>query len=242
MAEIVTQTVEYDHNGTVLEGYLAYDNSMTAPRPGVLVIHQWMGLSEYEQERARMLAELGYVAFAVDVYGKGVRPANREEAAAQAGKYRGDRALMRARLQAGLDHMRTLEMVDNSRIAAIGYCFGGGAALELARDGADIAGVVSFHGNLDTPNAEDANNITGKVLVCHGAIDPHVPMQQVEAFLAEMEAARVDYQLVMYGGAVHSFTDFDAGSDVSAGAAYDEDADRRSWGYMLQFFGGVFGE
>jgi len=159
------------------------------------------------------------VAFGADIYGKGVRPATTEEAAKQAGIYRADRALMRARARAALDRLKAEEHVDPARVAAIGYCFGGGTVLELARSGAEVAGVVSFHGNLDTPNAADAKQIRGKVLVCHGADDPYVPAEQIAAFQKEMREAGVDWQMVSYGGAVHSFTNPDAGSDPSRGVA-----------------------
>lgn len=239
-AEMQTKMVTYEQGGTVLEGYVAYDDAFSGPRPGVLIIHQWMGLTDYEMMRARMLAELGYVAFCADIYGQGVRPQTMEEAAAQAGKYRADRALMRARAQAGLDALKAQPQVDPLHTAAIGYCFGGGVALELARSGADLQAVVSFHGNLDTPNPADAANIRCKVLACHGAADPHVTLDQVVAFANEMNAAGVDWELNMYGNAVHSFTQKDAGDDPSLGAAYNEAADRRSWAAMQQLFAEVF--
>jgi dienelactone hydrolase len=239
-AKIVTRTVEYRHDGTTLEGFLAYDDATDAVRPGVLVVHQWMGLSDNERMRAKMLAEMGYVAFAADVYGKGVRPANREEAAAEAGKYSGDRVLWRARVAAGLATLKGLELVDPTRVAAIGYCFGGGGVLELARSGADVAGVVSFHGSLDTPDPADARNIHCALLVCHGSVDPYVKAEAVAGFLDEMEAAHVDYQFIRYAGAVHAFTQKGAGDDPSQGAAYDANADRRSWQHMKDFFAEIF--
>jgi dienelactone hydrolase len=239
-AEIVTETVLYEHDGVVLEGYLAYDDAVTGRRPGVLVVHQWMGLTENERMRARMLASMGYVALACDVYGQGVRPQNRGEAQAEAGKYYGDRALFRGRLQAGLAELAAHELVDPARCAAIGYCFGGGGVLELARDGADVAGVVSFHGSLDTPLPAQEGEVRAKVLVCHGAVDPYVPMAQVEGFVQEMEAAGVDYQLVMYADAVHAFTQKEAGDDPSTGAAYQAAADRRSWEHLRVFFAELF--
>src|SRR5438552_11685480 len=152
--------------------------------------------------RARMLAEMGYVAFACDIYGKGVRPASMQEAGAQAGKYKGDRALLRQRVRAGFDTLLKQEGVDAKHVAAVGYCFGGTTVLELARSGADVNGVVSFHGGLDSPTPEDAQHIKGRVLALTGGDDPNVPPAQVAAFEDEMRKARVDWQRVSYGGAV----------------------------------------
>ncbi len=239
-AAIRTEAVEYRHGETVLEGYLAYDDALAGKRPGVLVVHEWMGLNPYAKRRAEQLAGLGYVAFACDIYGKGVRPADAKEAAALAGKYRGDRALLRARAVAGLDVLAKDARVDPGRIAAIGYCFGGTTALELARSGAGLAGVVSFHGGLDTPTPEDARKIKGKVLALHGADDPFAPAAQVAAFEEEMRKGGVDWQLVLYGGAVHGFSNPDSGSDNSKGMAYNEKADRRSWEAMKAFFAEIF--
>ena len=239
-AEVRTQTVEYKHGNTILEGYLAYDDEVKTQRPGVLVVHEWTGIGPYVKERAEQLASLGYVAFAVDMYGKGVRPKNEQEAAAQAKIYRSDRKLMRDRVIAGLRVLQQNQLTDSQRIAAIGYCFGGGTVLELARSGADVAGVVSFHGNLDTPNLSDAKNIKGKVLVLHGAEDPLVPATQVNTFENEMRTAKVDWQIVKYGGAVHSFTNPEAGSNPSKGVAYNQAADKRSFATMQQFFTEIF--
>jgi dienelactone hydrolase len=239
-AKVVGQTLEYSDGGTVLEGYLAYDDGQTGPRPGVLVAHDWTGLGDYAKHRADMLAELGYVAFAADIYGKGVRPSTPEACGAEAGKYRADRPLLRSRITAALDALRGHPDVDGSRIAAIGYCFGGGAVLELARSGAELAAVVSFHGSLDTPTPGDAAQIRCKVLVLHGAADPHVGPEAVAAFIKEMTDAGVDWQFKMYGGAMHAFTD-PAVNRPESGAAYNEAADRRSWQDMRGFFAEVFG-
>jgi dienelactone hydrolase len=240
-AMIKTETIEYRQGDTVLEGYLAYpEGGDTARRPAVMVIHDWTGVGPYARMRVEKLAEMGYVAFAADIYGKGIRPTTPEECGKQAGIYRADRGLMRARANAGLDVLRGMQRVDPSKIAVIGYCFGGGTALELARSGAPVAGTVSFHGNLDTPNPEDARRIKGKVLVCHGADDPYVPAEQVAAFMKEMRDAKVDWQFIAYGGAVHSFTRPDSGDDPSRGAAYNADADRRSWSAMSAFFNEIF--
>jgi len=239
-AEVMTKEVLYNDDGVELEGFLAWDNSFSGQRPGVLVVHEWTGLNDYTKSRCRQLAGMGFVAFAVDMYGKGIRPQNREEAAQQATIYRSDRPLMRRRVRAGLEVLLNNELCDTKRVAAIGYCFGGGTVLELARSGADISGVVSFHGNLDTPDPSVAKNIKCKILVCHGADDPHVPFEQVEAFFKEMRAAGVDFQFIAYSGAVHSFTNPSAGDDPSRGAAYNAVADRRSWAHMKLFFAELF--
>ncbi|MGA2192924.1 MAG: dienelactone hydrolase family protein [Nitrospirota bacterium] len=240
MAEVHTQAVEYRQGDTVLEGFLAYDDSFTGKRPGMLVVHDWTGVGPYVKGRCEQLARLGYVAFAADIYGKGIRPKAKEDAAKEAGIYLNDRALMRARVKAGLEELKKQDLVDPGRIAAIGYCFGGAAVLELARSGANIAGVVVFHGTLSNPNPADARNIKAKVLVLHGADDPFADRKQVNAFIDEMRKTDVDWQLVLYGGAVHGFTLPDAGNDPKKGVAYDERADRRSWQAMKDFLGEIF--
>jgi dienelactone hydrolase len=239
-AEVKSKVVEYRDGDVVLEGVLAWDDAVSGPRPGVLIVHQWMGVSANERMRAEQLAALGYVAFAADVYGKGVRPANPQEAGTLAGTYKGDRALLRSRVAAGLAELKRQPLVDGRRTAAIGYCFGGTAVLELARSGADVAGVVSFHGGLDSPAPADGKNVRAKVLVLHGADDPWVPAADIAAFQQELRAGGVDWQMVYYSGAVHSFTQKEAGSDNSRGAAYNERADRRSWQAMRDFFAEIF--
>jgi dienelactone hydrolase len=239
-AKIVTQTIEYQQGDASLEGYLAYDDAIAGQRPGVLVVHQWLGLTDYEKHRAEQLASLGYVSFCADIYGKGIRPKDTSEAGAQAGKYKGDRALLRARVNAGLEVLKKNSLVDTKRVAAIGYCFGGTTVLELARSGADIAGVVSFHGGLDSPTPADGRNIKCKVLVCHGADDPFEKPEDLTAFEKELREAKVDWRLIKYGGAVHSFTQPMAGNDNSKGAAYNERADKRSWADMKSFFAEIF--
>ena len=238
-AAIQTRTIEYKQGDTTLEGVLVYDDAVKTKRPGVLIVHQWKGVSAYEQKRAEMIAHLGYVAFCADIYGKGIRPQSPGEAGAQAGKYKSDRALLRARVNAGLAVLRKNEFVDASRIAAIGYCFGGTTVIELARSGADIAGVVSFHGGLDSPTPADGKNIKCKVLAFHGADDPFVPAKDLAAFENELRDGGADWQLVQYGGAVHSFTDWKADGSMK-GAQYNEKADKRSWEAMKQFFGEIF--
>src|SRR5688572_26639564 len=239
-AAIKTETVEYKEGDTTLEGVLLYDDSIVNKRPGILIAHQWKGLTDYEKKRGEMLAKLGYVAFAADIYGKGTRPKDVQEAGQFAGKYKNDRDLLRKRVKAGFEQLKKSRLVDPQKTAAIGYCFGGTTVLELARAGEDVKGVVSFHGALGTPTPDDAKNIKGKVLALHGADDPFVPPAEEQAFEEEMRKAKVDWQLVAYGNAVHSFTDWNAGSDNSKGAAYNEKADKRSWEDMKDFFNELF--
>jgi dienelactone hydrolase len=241
-AELVERVVTYEQGGVTLEGFHVYDDALEGARPAVLVIHQWKGLGEYEKERSRSLASLGYNVLAADVYGKGVRPVETAEASKEAGKYKTDRTLFRARLTAAAEVLRGDERTDPEKMAAIGYCFGGTGVLELARAGEKLAGVVSFHGGLDAVDGmvAEKDKVTAKVLVLHGAIDPFVPDDQVADFKSEMEAAEVDWQLIAYGGAVHSFTHRAAGDDRSKGSAYDADADRRSWQAMNAFFEEIF--
>ena len=239
-AAVKTKVVEYKQGDTVLEGYLAWDDAKKAKRPGVLIVHEWTGINDHMKQRAEMLAKLGYVAFAADIYGKGIRPTAQPDAAKTAGIYKNDRTLMRARVKAGLEELKKQRFVDPQRLAAIGYCFGGTTVLELARDGADVKGVVSFHGGLSTPTPQDAGNIKGKVLALHGADDPFVKADEVAAFQDEMRKGGVDWQFVSYGNAVHSFTNKAAGTDNSKGAAYNEKADKRSWDAMKTFFAEIF--
>ncbi len=242
MATMHTESVEYRQGDTVLQGWLSYDDAVPGKRPAVLIVPDWMGVSDYQKARAERVAALGYVTLLADVYGKGVRPKNSQEAGAEAQKYYKDRALLRARVRAGLDFLAAQPQADPARLAAIGYCFGGAGALELARSGAPLAAVVTFHGSLNTPTPADAKNIKAKILVLHGADDPFVKQDEVKAFMDEMRAAGVDWQVVQYSGAVHAFTDQRAGSDNSKGAAYNETADRRSWRAMQDFFAETLGK
>jgi dienelactone hydrolase len=240
-AAIETKTVEYRQGDTRLVGYLAYPKDAKGSSPGVLVVHEWMGLNDYAKRRAEQLAELGYVAFAADIYGDGKVTTDTKEAGKLAGSFKKDRPLLRERAAAGLATLKAQPGVAQGKIAAIGYCFGGTTVLELARSGAEVAGVVSFHGGLDTPAPQDAENIRAKVLALHGADDPYVPAEQVAAFEAEMRQGGADWQLVAYGGAVHGFTNPANGADNSKGAAYNATADARSWAAMQQFFAELFG-
>lgn len=240
-AALVEKAVTYQQGGTTLEGYHVFDDAVTGKRPAILVVHQWTGLSDYEKRRSRSLAHLGYNVFAADVYGQGIRP-QPPDAGKEAGKYKGDRALYRARLAAALDWLKADGRTEVTKVAAMGYCFGGTGVLELARSGADVAGVVSFHGGLDAAPgfAAEAGKVKAKVLVLHGADDPFAPAEQVAAFEKEFTAAKADWQLVLYGGAVHAFTQKEAGNDNSKGAAYNESTDRRSWAAALAFFSELF--
>jgi dienelactone hydrolase len=233
-----TEDIEYTHDGTRMVGYLAVDEDRSGTRPAVLVAHDAMGLSDHPKETARRLAELGYVALAIDYHGGGA-PIPPEEVGPRLGTLMGDPAKTRAVGQAGLDALLATEYADPSRVAAIGYCFGGTLSLELARGGADLVAVVGFHSGLATAQPEDAANIKGKVLVCIGADDPIIPPEQRLAFEEEMRAAGVDWQLHLYGGAVHSFTSPLADGSNPA-IRYDKHADERSWASMLALFGEVF--
>jgi dienelactone hydrolase len=241
-AELKSKEIEYKDGDTTLLGYLVWDDAAgQAKRPGVVVVHEWMGHNDYVRRRANMLAKLGYVAFALDMYGKGVLAKDPQEAGQMAGRFKNDRKLMRERARAGLDVLKKQPTVDPSRIAAMGYCFGGQVALELGRSGADLKGIVSFHGALDTPTPEDAKNIKAKVLACHGASDPFVPLEHVRDFIQEMENGKVDYRVIAYGpGVVHGFTNPDNRNSPMQGLAYDANADRRSWQAMQDFFQEIF--
>jgi dienelactone hydrolase len=241
-AEVQVKKVEYKDGDTSLVGYFYVDDELAGKRPGVLVVHEWWGLNEYARKRARMLAELGYVAFALDMYGEGKTTTERATAQQWANQHYQDLPGMRKRAQAGLDVLRGHADVDKARIAAIGYCFGGTTALQLAYSGADLAGVVSFHGNTLPASAEDAGRIKAKILVCHGADDPFVPMERVVSFTDALKGKGVDHHVVIYSGAVHTFTNPAAGNDNAAGSAYNAKADQRSWAHMRVFFGEVLEE
>ncbi|TLX58172.1 dienelactone hydrolase family protein [Stutzerimonas nosocomialis] len=208
-AGVVMKPVEYEIDGEPFEGLLVYDDKVITPRPGLMMVPSWLGINENTAKKAARAASDKYVIFVADMYGKATRPSGPDEAKEVTAALRADRPLMRKRAQAAVDALQKQQgevALDTDRIGAIGFCFGGGTVLELARSGAPLKGFVSFHGNLDTPNPDDAKNIKAPVLVLHGADDPAVPQAQVDGFVAEMKAAKADWQLVSYGGAVHSFT------------------------------------
>lgn len=245
-AKIVTQTVEYKDGDVTLKGYLAYDDAAKDARPGVLVCPEWWGLNDYAKKRAEQVAGLGYVAFAIDYYGDGKVAETREQAAEWAGKLyavdekTGRRELMRSRVKAAMETLKgqSFAKVDKSRLASIGFCLGGTSSIELARSGAEgenLKAVVSFHGGLSQSNMEDAKGIKASLLICHGAIDPFISKDEFEKFKKEMDDAKVDYQIVMFAKAVHSFTNPGVDAKNIDGAKYNADAERRSWKMMTDF-------
>jgi dienelactone hydrolase len=241
-ADVELKPLEYHDRETTLAGFLAMPGGkLKTPRPGIVVFSDWMGVGDFSKERAKRLAEAGYIALAADIYGAGIRPKDAKEAGILATQYKKERDLLRERAKAALLALQAIPGVDQSRVAAIGFCFGGTAALELARTGAPLAGVVSFHGGLETPDPALARNIKAKLLILHGAEDPLVPATEVQAFEDEMMQAKVDWQLVKYSGAVHAFTNPMAGNDPTKGVAYDASADKRSYQAMTDFFKEIFG-
>ena len=233
---IHTQTIAYRHGDTELTGQFTWDTERGDKRPGILVVHGGAGLDAHAKDRARRLAELGFVAFACDMYGNGVA-GNRERVMARIAELREDTAKLCRRAHAGIQVLAAHPQVDG-RLAAVGYCFGGMVVLELARSGADFAGAVSVHGSLSTPRAAEAGVVQAKILVCHGALDPHVPMTQVNAFVQEMNDAGADWQLIVYGGAMHGFT-HETGPALP-GVAYHAVADARSASAIHTFFNELF--
>lgn len=239
-AEVKSEPLSYESGGVTFKGELFFDDAVEGRRPGVMVVHEWTGLNDYARLRARMLAELGYVALAADMYGEGKVTTDRKQAGEWAGAVKGDVPLMRARAEAGLAALRGHERVDSGKLAAIGYCFGGTTVLQLALGGADLAGVVSFHGGLPADPADPAKPVKAKVLVLHGGADPLVPVEEVTAFTNNMDAAGADWQLVAYGGAKHSFTNPDADKANMPPVGYQKAADERSWKAMQVFFDELF--
>lgn len=241
-AEVQTQIINYQDGDTPLQGYLSWDDSIKGKRPGVLVVHEWWGLNDYARQRTEMLAELGYVAFAVDMYGKDQVTQHPEQANAWMSKITENVDHWQQRAQLGLEQLKAHKLVDSDKTAAIGYCFGGATVMQLAYSGADVDGVVSFHGSLPAATEAQYDNINAKILAAHGNADPFVPAEQVTAFKQSLEAAGADWQLLSFGGVKHSFTN--PGSNVYGldALVYDEDADRRSWLAMQNFFSEIFAD
>jgi len=242
-ATVQGRDLTYRAGDTELKGYLAFDDSVEGKRPGILVVHEWWGLNDYARKRARMLAELGYTALALDMYGGGKTAGHPEEAGSFAGELRRNLPLAKERFLAALKLLKEQPTVDAGKIAAIGYCFGGGVVLEMARAGIDLDGVVSFHGNLTTDNPAKPGTVQAKVLVLNGGADTFTTAEQINQFKKEMEAAGVDYLFINYPGAKHSFTNPQAdetGRKFGMPLAYDPEADRKSWQAMREFLDGIF--
>ncbi len=238
-ADIIAESVVYEIEGQPYEGYFAINEGFGAQQPIVLLVHDWDGVDEYEQRRVQMLAESGYAAFAVDLYGQGVRPTTTEESQAESGKLYSDRAAMRQRLYAGLAQAQRMAGVNPNQVVAIGYCFGGASVLEFARAGVGLNGFVSFHGGLETPEGQDYSAVAGPLLILHGGDDPVAPMTQVAALADQFNAAGVDYDMSIYGGARHAFTVWTASGESSR---YDAQADIQSWNALLTFLAKSFSE
>jgi len=236
---IQTRLVEYEDEGVVLEGLLAWDDAIDGQRPGVMVAHAWAGRTDFEDDKARQLARLGYNGFALDLYGKGVRGASTEENAALMQPFLDDRRMLQQRLLLSLNTMRGQAEVDADRVAAIGFCFGGLCVLDIARTGEDLAGVVSFHGLFGSPGNTSGNSIAAKVLALHGWNDPMATPDQVVGFAEELTAMGADWQIHGYGNTLHAFTNPEA-NDPEFGTVYSERADRRSWMSMQNFLAELF--
>lgn len=238
-AAVKGQEVEYTAEGLTMKGYLAYDDAVKGKRPGVLVVHEWWGHNAYARKRARMLAELGYTALAVDMYGDGKTAAHPDEASAFANEVSKNLPAAKARFLAALELLQQHATVDAERIGAIGYCFGGGVVLAMARMGVDLKGVVSFHGSLATQEPAKPGEVKARILVCNGAADPFITQEVIEQFKKEMKEAKAEYAFKNYPGAVHSFTNPDAdslGKKFGLPLAYNRKADRESWDDMKAFF------
>lgn len=235
-----TETLKYKDGDVTLHGFLAFDDQKSGKRPGILVMPEAFGLGAHAKQRAERLAGLGYVALAGDPYGEGVEVGTLPEAMKLMTPLREDNAKFRKRIRAALDALAAHPQVDPNRLAAIGYCMGGTCSLEMARDGAPLKGIVSFHGGLETQSPGEAGKVKAKILVCNGADDPFVPPAHVNAFAEEMTKAKADWQVINYGGAVHSFTNPDADGRGVPGLAYNKSVDERSWKAMLAFFDEIF--
>ncbi len=236
---IQTRQVEYKDGAILLEAYMAWDDSSSDHRPGVLISHAWAGRGELEESKAEQLAELGYVGFALDLYGKGVKGADPKQNEALMQPLLDDRAMLQRRMQLALEKIRTQKEADAERIAAMGFCFGGLCVLDLARSGADILGAASFHGLFSPPGNTGGNKISAKVLVMHGWDDPMATPDQVLSLAEELTAMEADWQIHAYGNTMHAFTN-PAAADPEMGTVYNADADRRSWQSLQLFLAEIF--
>ncbi len=241
--QIEGKAVQYSSGGVVLKGYLAYDKIVTGARPGVLVVHEWWGQNEYVRKRARMLAEMGYTALALDMYGEGKEATHPDDAAKFSSELMKNFDVAKARFMAAMEFLKKQPTVDPDRIAAIGYCFGGGVVLNMARQGVDLKGVASFHGSLAAVKPAEPGHVKAKILVLHGADDKFVKPEQIEAFKQEMKAAGADFEFIAYPGAVHGFTNPDAdeyGKKFNLPLAYNAEADKKSWEELKKFLADIF--
>ena len=235
-AKVVTKTIAYPHDGKTMQGYLAYDDAKGGARPGVLVIHEWWGLNDYTRSRTRQLAEMGYVAFAADMFGDGKTTRDPKEAQAMASAAGQPAGALAAKSKAGLDVLAKQPQVDPKRIAAIGFCFGGTTVLQLAYSGEDLKGAVTFHGGLVVPDETQAKQIKTTLLILHGAEDTFIKPETIDGMRRTLDANKVDWYMVTYAHAVHAFTNPDADSFKIPGIGYNEKAARRSWDEMERFF------
>ncbi len=241
--DIVGKEVDYTAGGVVMKGYLAYDRNIGGKRPGVLVVHEWWGLNDYARRRARMLAEMGYAALAVDMYGEGKQATHPDDAGKFSSELMKNFDVARARFVAAMDFLKKQPQVDPGEIAAIGYCFGGGVVLNMARQGADLKGVASFHGSLAALKPAGPGEIKAKILVLHGGNDKFTTPGQIEAFKKEMKDAGGDFKFIVYPGAMHSFTNPDADAyakKFNLPLAYNAEADRKSWEELGRFLKAIF--
>lgn len=239
-AAVQNKTVVYRHGELECRGYLAWDDSVKGPRPGVLVLHEWWGLNDYARGRADELAKLGYVAFAADIYGGGKVTEHPQEAGDMATKVRANVADWRKRAEEALGVLAAQPQCDKTRLAAIGYCFGGSTALQLAYAGADLKAVGTFHAALPEPKADDAKRIRAAILVCHGADDKFIPDQAIKSFRQRLDAAGVKYEFVSYPNTVHSFTVPNADKHNIAGMKYNKSADEDSWKRLVSLLADKF--
>ncbi len=235
-AEVVGKTVEYQYQGQTMKGFLAYDNAWTGPHPAVLVVHEWWGLNDYIRSRTKQVADLGYVAFAPDIYGDGKTTRDAKEAGALAGAVRNKPGELVARAKAGLDELLKLPQVDRTHVGAMGFCFGGSTVLALAYSGADLRGVVTFHGSLFPPDERERTQIKAPIAILHGEKDPFVKPETIAQVKSALDAGKVDWYMVTYANAVHAFTNPDADSFHLDGIGYNEKAAVRSWDEMQHFF------
>jgi len=240
MAEVKTKKVEYKYDGVTFIGHIFWDDAVKGQRPGVLVVHEWWGLDAYAKSRAEQLAKMGYVAFACDMYGNGEVTEHPMDATKMATAVRKNVDIWRGRAIEALKQLTACEYCDPKNVAAIGYCFGGTTALQLAATGADLKAVVTFHSALPTLKPEEAKAIKARVLVCHGADDKFIKPESIDSFKSTMAEAKVNFEFVAYPGAVHSFTVPEADKHKIDGMAYNKDADEKSWASMKKLFGEVF--